>query len=810
MQLARPVIFALLLCARVLSAAADDYLQQIRRVELDPERCYRVRDVFLEREEIKLYFTDGHLIFGRKVHGRDIAVAFVSSEPADTGEALLIPPTPGERHAIARFLDETVLDEKFRTAVFFFTDDTADALMRAIDKSPSSRADAAAGARLAPRWSTIVRNLLGGAALRVFADDYSDAPPEDGFFVGAMRGNRLGRFEVSIEPRLDKQVSAGRLVRDRDREFYEVWTSFEGRNFREGRRNVTPAPGRLQNYRIAAEIGPDLDMDVRMSADFYPQGPRARSFDFELSGRLRVSAVLLDGEAVEFLQKEQPAFSGPSRRQNNLVVVVLPEPLQAGSRHELEFRYSGKSISDTGSGVYYVGDRGTWYPRTDLRFSRYDLDFRYPAHLELVATGTQIADSVDAGVRSTRFRTESPIRLAGFNLGRYFSTTRQANGYEIAVHGHKPAAEKPPPQPVTIPLAPAPDPLPGRRRSRYALRLPPLPLIFDAPREPPAPAPRIEETADLCAAAFSFFLQKFGAPAQKRVVVSPVPGDFGQGFPGLVYASTRSYFRPGDPALSGLSAEESRFYAELLLPHELAHQWWGNVVTVARPGESWIMEGLATYSSLLFLEQREGRAALDRSLAAYRRRLLETVDGGGALEAAGPVVLGERLRTAKTPRAYRIVAYEKGAWIFHMLRGVMGDEGFYSFLRGLRERFAFRAVTTEDIRREAARLVPAGYPDPELREFFDLWVYRTGIPRLSLAYSQKSGKGRHLLTAKLRQSGVAERFSIAAPVRIVTASGKSIDRYILTDGGETEFSFALDERAARVALDPEGYLLRGE
>ena len=94
MQLARPVIFALLLCARVLSAAADDYLQQIRRVELDPERCYRVRDVFLEREEIKLYFTDGHLIFGRKVHGRDIAVAFVSSEPADTGEALLIPPTP--------------------------------------------------------------------------------------------------------------------------------------------------------------------------------------------------------------------------------------------------------------------------------------------------------------------------------------------------------------------------------------------------------------------------------------------------------------------------------------------------------------------------------------------------------------------------------------------------------------------------------------------------------------------------------------------------------------------------------------------
>ncbi len=807
----RPVIFALLLCARALYAgAADDYLQQIRRVELDPERCYRVRDVFLEREDVKLYFTDGHLIFGRKVHGRDIAVAFVSSEPADTGEVLLIPPTPGERQAVARFLDETVLNEKFRTAVFFFTDDTAEALTRAIDKSPSSRLDAAAGARLAPRWSTVVRNLLGGAALRVFADAYSHTPPEDGFFVGVMRGNRLGRFEISIEPRLDKQVGAGRLVRDGDREFYEVWTNFEGRNFREGRRSVVPAPGRLRNYRIEAEIGADLDMAVRARADFYPQSSRARSFDFELSGRLRVSEVLLDGEAVEFLQEEQPAFSGPSRRHNNLVVVALPEPLPAGARRELEFRYSGKSISDAGSGVYYVGARGTWYPRADLRFSRYALAFRYPAHLELVATGTQVEDSIDAGARATRFRTENPIRLAGFNLGRYVSTTRQADGYEIEVHGHKPIVERPPPNPVAIPLAPAPTTLPNRRRSRYGLRLPPLPLIFDAPRPPPAPAPRIEETADLCAAAFSFFLEKFGEPAQKRVVVSPVPGDFGQGFPGLVYASTKSYFRPGDPALSGLSAEEARFYAELLLPHEIAHQWWGNVVTVDRPGESWIMEGLATYSSLLFLEQREGRAALDRSLAAYRKRLLETVEGGGTLEAAGPVVLGERLRTAKTPRAYRIIAYEKGAWIFHMLRGVMGDERFYDFLRGLRESFAFQAVTTEDIRREAARRVPTEYPDPELREFFDLWVYRTGIPRLRLAYSQKQREGRHYLTAKLKQSGVAERFSIAAPVRVVTASGKSIDKYILTDGGETEFSLALDERAARIELDPDDFLLLDE
>lgn len=807
--MARLAIFAFLLLIHALQAGTiDDYLHSIRRIALDPDRCYRVRDVFLEREDIKLYFTDGYLIFGEQVHDRDIAFAFIAGEPSDTGEVLLIPPTPGERQSIVRFLDETVLDEKFRTAVFFFTDDTAEALLRAIDKSPNNRLDAEAGARLAPRWSTVVRNLLGNAALRVFADLYSDTPLEDGFFAGAIRGNRLGRFEVSIEPRLAKQVTAGKLVRDREREFYEVWTNFEGRNFRAGQRKIVTMPGRLQNYRIESEINSDLDMDVRARTDFYPQSSRERSFSFELSGRLRVSEVLLNGEAVEFLQKELPLFREPSRR-NNLVLVAPPEPLQADSKQSLEFHYSGKMIADAGSGVYYVGDRGTWYPRAEFGFSHYDLSFRYPAELKLVATGTQTADSVDAGVRSTHFKTENPIRLAGFNLGHYVSTTRKAAGYEIEVHGVKDLQASARPRPVVIPLPSTSPTLPNRRRSRYELQIPSL--IFDTPdKASSAPPPRIDEVAEQCMTAFQFFLDKFGEPTQKQVVVSPVPGDFGQGFPGLVYASTKSYFRPGDPQLAGLSSEELRFYTKLLIPHELAHQWWGNVVTVDQAGESWIMEGLATYSSLLFLEQQEGRAALDQTLASYRKRLLQAGDAGVALEASGPVVLGERLRTAKTPQAYRIIAYEKGAWIFHMLRGVMGDSGFLSFLKDLRDRFALRAITTESLRQVALPFVPAEYPDPQLIEFFDLWVYRTGIPRLALDYSQKSRDSRQHLTVKLRQTGISERFSVAAPVKITTSPGRFLKKYILTEGGETEFSVVLRNKATRVEVAPDGYLLLDE
>ena len=66
--------------------------------------------------------------------------------------------------------------------------------------------------------------------------------------------------------------------------------------------------------------------------------------------------------------------------------------------------------------------------------------------------------------------------------------------------------------------------------------------------------------------------------------------------------------------------------------------------------------------------------------------------------------------------------------MFHALRGLMGDERFFSFLKSLRDRFAYRAITTDGLRREAAQWMPAQHQDTELEEFFDAWVYSAGDP----------------------------------------------------------------------------------
>ena len=776
-------------------------LREIKSIELDPERCYRVRDVFLEREDVKLYFTDGHLIFAKPVLGRTIAALFVATEQTDVGEILVIPPTPAERQSLTRFLDETILNEKFRNAMMFFTDDTPEALEQAIRKSPVHRLDGETGARIAPRWSTVLRNLVEGSASRVLLDLYSGQGTEFGFFVAAIRGGEHGRFDVVVDSTIPEQVVAGQLVRSGGRSYYEIWSRFESRSFRAGRRASWSPPARLEGYRIDARLATDLHMQVRVEASLELDDPRARAIGFEISDKLEVTAVRIGGEPVEFLQQRQPAPGGRRGPDNALIVVILPNPALPAGSHSIEFEYRGKVVSDDGSGVYFVGNRTNWYPRIGHDKTRYEMSFRYPRHLDLVATGELVEERFEEGMRISRFDSGSPIPIAGFNLGQYVSTSREVDGFRVEVRATRAVEQRLQPSRSHVVIPPrAP---PGRRRGREE---PPV-LVLPAP-PPVNPAQGIERVANDSAAAFRFFRDRFGDPATRTTVISPVPGDFGQGFPGLVYASTLSYFERGDRLLRDLPPARQRFYADLLRPHEIAHQWWGNVVNSMLDRDAWIMEALATYSSVLWLEERDGVEDRNLALAEFRDNLLRK-SGDATVESAGPVVLGRRLRTSKLPEAYRVIVYEKGAWIMHMLRGILGDEGFFTMLRKLCETYKSEPVTTERFRDLAREFVPASFHDSDLGDFFDQWVHGTGIPRLSVKWEQSSRGGRHRFKLRLRQSGVPDYFRVGVPIEVHTLPGRSLVKTVMSENGSDEpgFSVVLRNPASRVVIDPGGWLL---
>src|SRR5271166_64527 len=112
--------------AAVAAGTAADIARAIRENTFDRDECYRVRDVTLVREDIRLYFNEGHLIFSKPVAGRRIAAVFTTDVEAGDGEIILLPPDRAERRSLAGYIDSPNLDEHFRTALLLFTGDEYD------------------------------------------------------------------------------------------------------------------------------------------------------------------------------------------------------------------------------------------------------------------------------------------------------------------------------------------------------------------------------------------------------------------------------------------------------------------------------------------------------------------------------------------------------------------------------------------------------------------------------------------------------------------------------------------------------------
>jgi hypothetical protein len=264
----------------------------------------------------------------------------------------------------------------------------------------------------------------------------------------------------------------------------------------------------------------------------------------------------------------------------------------------------------------------------------------------------------------------------------------------------------------------------------------------------------------------------WGALNLHSVAVSPIEGYFGQGFPGLIYLSDVSYTLEQDRPLALRNPRLDSFFSQMLLPHEVAHQWWGNLVAPEDYRSNWILEALANFVAMQFLEASRGKTAADELLNSYREELA-TVQQGKPIEALGPVVFGERLLNNYGIPAWHAILYEKGTWIFQMLRQRMGQAAFAELLRHLLHNYSVLPLSNEDLRREAADLMPAETQDRSLNAFFDTWVYGTGIPALSIT-------GQELMLSR-----VDDDYLVDVPLSCQGNDGKWATKWLHAGAGGT-------------------------
>jgi hypothetical protein len=775
-------------------AQGSDLVRQLREISLDPEECYRVRDLTLAKEDARFYFTDGYVIFAKPVGDLRTAAVFSADVEGGDGEILLFPPSRSERQSLAVHTGSPNLNEHFKDSVFVFSDETHRQLAAFIAENGANRKVPEMGILLAEKWTPVLRNISGSFESRLLLDLLTGDPSEYGFFTAVLSGKTFGNFDLWYDPRSREQMVVGQL-NDRDgRAFFDVWTSFETRSFRLKRRPSLGPEMKLSNYRIEAVIHPDLRMEVITRVTATPGAAARHVLPFEISTRMKSVSASVNGEPAMALQRDSVRSNLIRNSGSELVLVAPARALTPGVDYEVELRTEGSVILDAGNQVYFVGARASWYPSRGLQFATYDLTFRYPRDLHLVTPGQVVEDRTEGDWRVTRRRTPS-IRMAGFNFGHYEHTRVTRGGLAVDVYANRGLEKALQPRPLP-PLIVAPPPVPWSRNRR--------PEVLQIPNEPPPPSPvfRLQDLASEIGSALEFMASRFGPPATNLLNVSPVPGRFGQGFPGLLYLSTLSYLGPGSKQLSSLDERQITFFTEILHAHETAHQWWGNVVTSAGYHDDWLMEALANYSALLYLEKRKGPRTLESTLAEYRSQLLHQTGSGQPVDSAGPIIMGTRLETSTTPTAWRTITYGKGSWILHMLRRRMGDERFQTMLGALRKRYESKAITTDEFRRLAAEFLPPESPDPKLESFFEQWVNGTGIPELQMKHGLKGKAPNIRFAGTIAQRGVDEDYITEVPVELHFRRAKPRVIWLPAASEPAPFSIPLREAPSRVVLNP--------
>jgi Peptidase family M1 domain len=813
---------------------AEAVYLQLGGVGLDASRVYQVRGASLDRSAVHITLEDGTIGFTQDVMGR-ITGAFFEGD----GEVLLTPPNNVERRSMSLFTGMAILEEHFASAYFRFNDDTAAELRPDLRATENQH-------EFVERWGETVRNLAQIDAMRLLVT-FSRMLPMNGvatasestnflgrvpdqFLHARLQGIKLGVFDVLFDSLAAEQVEAGQQKAAEDgASYYDVWTSFSPNEPGGKNASGTSGPGNpspredwiaAHRYTIRTEVKPPKQIHARARVQLDVKEGGTRDLVFELSRFLQIESVKLDGEPVEFIHN--PAVEGTqlSRRGNDLVAVILPEPARAGQKIDLEFVYGGEVLAEAGSGLLYVGARGTWYPNRGMAMAEFDLEFEYPPGWTLVATGKPAVVSPAGtaakgnGQQASRWVSERPIPLAGFNLGKYKVATARAGDVTVETYATT-GVERNFPSPRVQVVEPDPaDPTP--RRGQEVI----------VPKQP-SPAQNEVTVGEAAARAIQYYAERFGPYPYSHLALTQMPGRDSQGWPGLVFLSSYAFL--DQPEREQLNYEPYRILLQQSIPaHEAAHQWWGDLITWNSYRDQWFSEGLANYCALMIAQEKDP-AGFRQVMEKYRQELIEKNKDGSSPQDAGPVTLGVRLLSSRFPGGYQAILYGRGTWLFHMLRTMMkdaasqeggqkgpsggsADEPFVRALRKVRQRYEGRSISTSELLDVFAEELPPGLRyegKKSLDWFLEGWINGTSLPKLELKAVKFSPKGAgSVVSGTIVQKDAPEDLVTSVPVYAVMARNQSVLLgRVFVDGEESSFHLSAPAGAHKIVLDPNGTIL---
>jgi aminopeptidase N len=239
-----------------------------------------------------------------------------------------------------------------------------------------------------------------------------------------------------------------------------------------------------------------------------------------------------------------------------------------------------------------------------------------------------------------------------------------------------------------------------------------------------------------------------------------------------------------------------------IMSHELAHQWFGDLLTCRHWGEIWLNESFATFFQALWDEHDKGKDYYLYEMYGNQQAYFQAWAQGNRR----PIVT---VRYSDPDALFDTYAYPRGGAVLSMVRFVLGEEMFWKAINQYVMKNQWQNVETSDLNTAIEEAT-----GQNLAWFFDEWVYRMGHPEFEIASIYDAAKSLKL-TVKQTQKPDEKRpwfplpdfFTMPVDIAITTASGEKIHR-VWIDKREKEFTFEVDSKPLIVNFDRGNYIIK--
>ena len=255
----------------------------------------------------------------------------------------------------------------------------------------------------------------------------------------------------------------------------------------------------------------------------------------------------------------------------------------------------------------------------------------------------------------------------------------------------------------------------------------------------------------------------------------------------------------------GMETSSAIFYGEDLVTgkrdertrnvviHEIAHQWFGNAITETTWDDAWLSEGFATFFTLLFIEDEYGKDEYLKGIIKARKSVYD-------MSVKMPDFSIVSNRTAEKEDVTSGITYQKGAWVIHMLRNLMGEKNFKKGIQNYYAKYFNANTTTSEFRAEMEKV-----SGKDLKLFFKQWLYQPINPTINASWKYDANTKK--LNVQLQQ---AQKYLYNVPVEIgFYKKGASTPTILTMNLKEKDqlFSFPLATAPEKLELDPRALLL---